>query len=94
MHDSLLVSNVRFYPAPPEDRESGLLGWLSFTLGGRLRLDGVSLRRKLDGHLTISYPGRKDGAGRVHHHIRPLDDETRRRIEQQVFITLGREIAS
>ena len=94
MDDALLVSNVRFYTAPPEDRESGLLGWLSFTLGERLRLDGVALRRTLDGHLRLSYPGRKDGAGRVHHHIRPLDDETRRRIERQVFIALGREIAS
>ena len=94
MDDALIVSNLRFSPAPPADQATGLLGWLSFSIGRTLRLDGVALRRTLDGHLRLSYPGKKDGAGRVHHHVRPLDDEVRRSIERQVFIALGREVVS
>ena len=86
------VSNVRFTSASDLEVESGLLGWLSFDLSGSLRLDGVAMRRTLDGRLALSFPGRKDRRGQIHLHVRPLDDHIRRDIEHQIFSRLRREI--
>lgn len=82
-----VVSGVRLRPSlgsPP----GGLLGWVSCSYG-HLRLDGIALRRTRDGHLTLSYPERRDAAGRRHPVLRPLDDQARREIEEQVFAALG-----
>lgn len=94
MADSLVVSNLRFAPASPEDQERGLLGWLAFNLGGVLRLDGVALRRTSGGRLALSFPARRDARGHNHHYVRPLDDDTRIYIEQQILELLGTELFS
>jgi DNA-binding cell septation regulator SpoVG len=94
MNDALIVTNLLFCPAPPEDRESGLLGWMSFTLEGSLRIEGVALRRTLAGRLTLSYPARRDGQGRQRHHVRPVNDAVRRDLERQVFALLELESVS
>jgi DNA-binding cell septation regulator SpoVG len=71
--------------------QTGLLGWISVTIDNRLRLDGVTLRRTADGRLTLSFPAKRDGTGRKHSYVRPIDDRTRIEIEQQVFHALGLE---
>jgi hypothetical protein len=38
---------------------------------------------------TLSFPLRTDGQGRRHSYFRPLDDRTRRIIENAVFDSLG-----
>ena len=86
---SLLVSETRFTAASERDERAGLLGYVSFVLNDALRLDGITLRRSSDGHLYLAYPSRTDTAGRRHPLSRPLDDESRRLIEDQVFAELS-----
>ena len=86
------VSHVQFVAASSQDFARGLLGWVSFNIDGNLRIDGVGVRRTLDNRLALSFPARRDGSGRQHPFVRPLDDATRREIEAQVFQSLGIEI--
>lgn len=83
------ITNVQFTSAHPDDVPTGLLGWIRCTLNGTIQLDGISLRRTRDGRPTLSFPARFDGAGRQHHYLKPMDDETRRGIERQVFKALS-----
>lgn len=84
------VRDIRFVGASPAYAASGLLGWLSFSVGP-LRLEGVTLRRTATGRLALSFPARQDRLGIAHAIVRPLDDATRRAIEAQVFRALGFE---
>jgi hypothetical protein len=83
-----MIASVRFTLAPPEQRQDGLIGWISFVLDARFAIDGVALRRSLRGEVVFSWPARKDGAGRLHHHVRPLDDCTRVAIEDELLAHL------
>ena len=85
----LRVGRVEFTEATPEDRRLGLLGWIACRLNDTLQVDGIMLRRTQDGRLTLSYPAKKDEAGRKHFFLRPLDDRARRMVEQKVFRALG-----
>ena len=86
-------SEVRFTPGDPGDRASGLLGFVRLNYGA-LVLDGLVLRRTLDGRLTLSYPRRKGRGGAIHSIMRPIDDAARRAIEAAVFQALGLDEAS
>ena len=82
------VSNVRFTPAAQHQVRSGLAGFVSFLLGDCMRIDGVVLRTTADGRTVLSFPARRDGRGRDHPYLRPVDDGTRHAIETQVFASL------
>ena len=92
MTRGIQITSVAFTCASPADRRGGLLGWVSAAVTDALLLDGITLRRTQAGRLTLSYPARRDGAGRQHHVIRPIDDKARRDIEEQVFRALGIEL--
>jgi hypothetical protein len=83
------VSRVVLISASGAEREQGLVGWVSFDLDEALRIDGVALRRRLDGRPTLSFPCRRGKAGESHPYLRPLDAQARAVIEQQVFAALG-----
>lgn len=87
----LRVSQVRFTSAGRGDRDRGLLGFVAFTLGGTLEVDGVTLRRSRQGTKYLSFPARVDGRGERHPYLRPVDDLTRVSIEQAVLEALGQE---
>ena len=89
--DALQVSDVRFKAAPSRDVRTGLVGWISCAVNQALRLDGLVLRRTLEGRLTLSFPARRDSTGRQRFFVRPLDDRARREIEQQIFRALALE---
>ena len=76
------ISSVRFTPA---QTGGGLIGWVSFVLEPGLLVDGVAVRRSLNGRWVLSWPYRKDGAGRVHHHVRPLDLAAQREVEGRLL---------
>ena len=88
-HLPIRISNARLVSATTKERAKGLIGYVSFILNGTLHLDGLALRRTADGRLTLSFPSRRDGTGRQHFFLRPLDDVARREIEHQVFAALG-----
>ena len=83
---ALLVSSVRFTPAKPPHRATGLLGWVSCSLGA-VRLDGIAVRRTRDGRLVLSFPR---GRGQ-RPPVRPLDDEARRTLEREILGAIGLE---
>jgi hypothetical protein len=85
------ITNVRLLPGSWRDAQTGLLGYVQFTVAGGLRIDGVTLRRTRDGRLTLSYPRRTGHEGCDYHYVRPLDGATRIAIERQVFAKLGLE---
>ena len=86
----MTLTDVRFKAADANALQTGLLGWLTFSIGP-LQVDGVTLRRTADGRTTLSFPARRDRAGRQHFYVRPLNDDARRVIEHQVLRALGLE---
>ncbi len=84
-----VVSNVAFKRAVDWRQSTGLLGWVAFVLDDGLAVDGVTVRRTACGVLALSFPARTDAGGRRHPILRPLDEETRRDIESQVFASLA-----
>lgn len=82
--ENIRLTEIRFAASSDAERRTGLLGWVSATLNGALRLDGLALRRTADGRLTVSFPAKRDGSGRQHHYVRPIDDASRREIERQL----------
>jgi hypothetical protein len=83
------IDDVTFRGAARVDVEGGLLGWASFTVNGAIRVDGVAMRRTLDGRYALSFPGRKASGGHRHFWVRPLTDAARLAIEHQVLAALG-----
>ena len=91
MNNAVSISDVQLHPGDPKDEAEGLLGWVTCTLNGTLRLEGMTVRKTLDGDHALSFPSRLDHAGRKHFLYRPLSDSARREIEAQVFEQLGLE---
>jgi len=89
MAADLRISEIRYSPASAVDISSGLLGFASFLLNDAVRVDGVAVRRRLDGALTLAWPARTDRDGKRHPYLRPIDDDARRDLERQVFTALG-----
>ena len=87
--NTISITNVRLVPGDPKDAAEGLLGWASCVVNGTVRLDGMVVRRTLDGEHALSFPARFDLAGRKHFVFSPLNDAARREIERQVFEQLG-----
>ena len=85
------LSEIRFSAATPDLVSSGLLGFVTAIVNGSLRVDGIALRRTLGGRHALSFPARRDHAGRHHTLFCPVNDDARRDIERQVFQALGLE---
>lgn len=81
------VTSVRYTPSGERDRESGLLGWVTCTVGD-LVLDGITVRRTRMGRLTLSFPARRGRGGENHAYVRPLDDRARLAIEREIFAAI------
>ena len=67
---------------------TGLIGYVSVEFGG-LVLDGIVVRKTTDGRFTLSFPARTDRAGRKHPYIRPVSDQVRKEIEDDLLWQLG-----
>lgn len=78
----------------PTEMKSGLLAWLTIDLDGTLILDGLTLRRTVDGRHCVSFPLRRDPKGNRHVLIQPVDSEARRRVEAAILEQLGLDATS
>jgi len=87
------LRDLRFTPAPRQVARRGLLGWVQGRLGGVI-LDGIAVRRTARGHLTIAFPTRRDGRGREHAVMQPVNRAAREAIRRQVLRAAGMEEAS
>lgn len=88
MTDSYEVTDVVFSPATAHEGARGLIGYVRLRLGGRLRLDGLTLRRTASGAMTVSFPVRRDRQGRSHTLVRLLGEDMRADFERQVIAAL------
>jgi DNA-binding cell septation regulator SpoVG len=79
------IADVSFVRASAADVRRGLVGYVSLSIDGALRLDGIALRRTIDGDIVLSFPTRIDRRGHEHALVRPLSDEIRRAIERDVL---------
>jgi DNA-binding cell septation regulator SpoVG len=86
---AVVVSNVVFAPATEADRARGLLGYVACTFDHRFAVDGIALRETVDGRLTLSFPERRDRAGRAHPILRPTNSSVRIAIERAVLHALA-----
>jgi len=84
----LVISDVRFAPAPDRDRAAGLLGYLTFAVDGSLEIDGAALRLTRAGRPTVSYPAPVVG-GRRQAVVFPIDRRAQLEVEAQVLAALG-----
>lgn len=62
---------------------------MTLTFADLLRLDGVTLRLTEAGRHALSFPSRSDRNGNRHAYHRPVDDRSRRILEDAVFSALG-----
>ena len=67
---------------------TGLIGYVSVEFGG-LVLDGIVVRKTTEGRFTLSFPARTDRAGRKHPYIRPVSDQVRKELEDELLWQLG-----
>ena len=88
MSRSIIISEVHFTSARDREIAKGLVGFITCIVDDRLKLDSIALRRTVDGRLTLSFPSRRDGEGREHPFIRPIDTASRIEIEEQIFAAL------
>jgi len=85
------VTSVSFTPSPSHDAADGLLGWARVELDGWFEVDGIVLRRTSRGELRVSFPSKVDGSGIRRYFARPLTDEARAAIQEQIINWLRRE---
>ena len=79
------VSDVRFVPAKPELRSTGMRGWASCVVDGKLRLDSMSVRRGRDGRYRLAFPTRMDSNCVERAWYLPTDPATTAAIEAAVL---------
>lgn len=79
------VTDIRFHPASPDLRGTGLRGWATVTIDDQWILSSIAVRRALDGRYVLSFPTRRDRAGTEYAYYRPTRAEVRREIEEAVL---------
>lgn len=89
-----LITGIEFTRASRAQARTGLLGWVSCILSGEIQLDGIAVRRTRAGRITLSFPEHRDRHRRRHPMCRPLTDEGRERLEDEILSVLPPDIAS
>jgi DNA-binding cell septation regulator SpoVG len=86
---AIVVTNVTYSVASAADRARGLVGFVSCCFDHRFVVDGITVRRALDGRVVLSFPERRDRAGRAHPVLRPINSSVRIAIERAVLHALA-----
>lgn len=83
------IADIRFVPAPPELRATGLRGWAACDVDS-WRFESLAVRRTQDGRYVLSFPSRRDRSGVERFFYKPIDTSTRIAIETTVLEDLRR----
>jgi len=78
------VHDIKFHPAAPDLRGTGLRGWVTITIDG-LILDSIAVRRTASGRYALAFPTRRDRAGNEFSYVRPVGPAVRAEIEDAVL---------
>jgi len=79
------VTDIRFAPASPDLRATGLRGWASCEVDGEWRFDSLAVRRTKQCRYALAFPTRKDSAGNEHAYYHPLNAAVREQIEAAIL---------
>jgi hypothetical protein len=90
MHSPLSISNIQFTGGSPAERVTGLLGFVRLRYGDLL-LDGLTLRRTLDGRLVLAFPRPSRRVGLARQLVGPAGPDVREQIEAEVIAALRRQ---
>jgi DNA-binding cell septation regulator SpoVG len=85
-----MIRDLHATPGTDADFERGLVAFLRFRYGDVL-VDGVCVRRTLDGRIVLAWPERRDGAGRRHAIVRPASEAARVELERAVLAELAQQ---
>ncbi len=77
----MTITDLKFTVADAAHRASGILGWIRVTLAGAVIVDGIALRRSLDGSLAITWPKQPNGRPVAS----PASSEARKKIENAIL---------
>lgn len=80
----LCISDIRLHQPSPDPGDEGVIAFATVEIAGELRFS-VVIRRGLDGHVLVGYPGRRARDGRRHPYVTPITSEFRLRIEAAVL---------
>lgn len=85
MTEPIRLDQIRCFPVPQYLRDQGMRCFANILINGRLRVDGLVVRRTRAGEYVVTWPERRDGAGRSHAIVRLLDAATRLEVENAVL---------
>ncbi len=86
--NALYVTHAEVSPAELRDRERGLLGYVQVIVNDMIVLDGLTLRKGVDGRRYLGDPSKGTRSGSRFPYIRPLSEEARQDVQRQVFTAL------
>jgi hypothetical protein len=87
---SLPIRDIQFTAGSRADRTTGLLGFVRLQYGDLL-LDGLTLRRTLDGRLVLAFPRPSRRVGLARQLVGPAGPDVRQQIEAEVVAELRRQ---
>jgi hypothetical protein len=85
----IVVSDVIFSRASAQAQRTGLIGFVSARLYGRMRVHGYTVRRTLTGTLRVFPPERKDAAKRLRRVVEVGDEYDEQSVERQILAALA-----
>jgi len=90
MDSTNITSQMQFNDASDEHKEKGVVGWVSFNVFNSFRINSVAVRQSRTGVVSLSYPAKKSGEV-LNHYVRPLNNEVRLKVEDEILGVLGYE---
>ncbi len=84
----MTVTDLKFTVADAAHQATGILGWIRVTLAGAVVVDGITLRRSLDGILAITWPRKANGRPVAS----PASTEARKRIENAILEAVVKQL--
>jgi DNA-binding cell septation regulator SpoVG len=90
---AIQVQDVRMVAANASDRATGVLAFVNATING-LVVDGLTVRRGLNGGLRLGFPKHRDRYDRMHAVVRPADDAVRQALTREILGALALDAAA
>jgi hypothetical protein len=85
------LSRVSEIEAPAADRDRGIISYISCIVNDALRIDGVALRRTLEGEYSVSFPKKPGRSIDQHYYFKPINEAMRQEFLRQILVALGRD---
>ena len=78
------ISEIRITAASPADRDAGLIAFVSCTYG-EIEIDGIAIRKTVDGRIIVTFPARQWTGCRRKYFITPRSVPVRRAFEEAIL---------